>query len=107
MRLEIVHLPQPVHCGFADFLLLGHEPTTPMRHPLGFSLQSGFDDCVSLGLVVARFAPASGCNLPDLADAQFPDSFPPSIHRGAADLMIGRDDLVRLASKGSQNDPAT
>src|SRR6266853_1814391 len=69
MRLEIVHLPQPVHCGFADFLLLRHEPTTPMRHPLGLSLQSGFDDGVSPGLVVARFASASGCNLPNLADA--------------------------------------
>ena len=78
-----------------------------MRHPPGFSLQSGFNDGIPGGLVVMRFAPASGGNLPHLADALITHPFPPEVHSRPADAEEVRHRLVVLASKCSQDDPAT
>ena len=78
-----------------------------MRHPLWFGLQGGFNNSVSSGLTVARFASTSGSNLPYLADAQSLHPFAPQVHRWTADVEIGRHDLVLLASSGAQDNPAT
>src|SRR2546422_305879 len=39
VRLEIVQLPQSVHCVLTDLLGLCHEPATPMGHALGLATQ--------------------------------------------------------------------
>jgi hypothetical protein len=78
-----------------------------MRHPLWFGLQGGFNDGVSSGLVVARFASTSGCHLPYLTDAQFLHALAPQVHGRAADFETGRHDLVLLACPGGQDNAAT
>jgi len=82
VRLEIVQLPQSVHRVLADLLLLCHEPATPMGHALGLATQGRLNDPVSRGLIVLRFAPSSGGNLPDLSDALLADPLAPQLHGG-------------------------
>src|SRR2546429_179155 len=40
-----------------------------MGHALGLALQGRLNDAVSLALIIVRFAPATGSDLPDLPDA--------------------------------------
>ena len=62
-----------------------------MGHALGLALQGRFNDPVSLALIIVRFAPATGSDLPDLPDALL-------VHPLALSYVWQTKDLERFAA---------
>src|SRR5215471_6631097 len=105
--LEVVATPDVANGGFADPLRLGHEATTPLRHALGFGLQSGIDDLLNFLCPIARFAAASWGDLPEtlraaLGKAGAPQGDGRTTHREAL-----RNGVVGLAFGCGQHNLAT
>src|SRR6059058_5092905 len=107
MRLDIVQLPYTVHRVLADPLRLRHQPATPMGHALGLALQGRLNDPVSLALIVVRFAPATGSDLPDLPDALLVHPLAPKLHGGSAHAEALGDGHILLTCLRFQDNPTT
>src|SRR6267142_2389211 len=107
MRLDIVQLPYTIHRVLTDLLRFRHQPATPMGHALGLALQGRFNDPLSLALIIVRFAPATGSDLPDLPDAQLAHPLAPELHGGSAHAEPCGDGHVLLTRHRSQDNPAT
>src|SRR5438034_694485 len=60
-----------------------------MGHALGLALQGRLNDPVSLALIIVRFAPATGSDLPDLPDALLVHPLAPQLHGGSAHPASG------------------
>src|SRR5438876_1165413 len=78
-----------------------------MGHALGLVLQGGFNDPLSLALIIVRFAPATGSDLPDLPDALLVHPLAPQLHGGSAHAEPRGDGHILLTRHGSQDNPAT
>src|SRR5437879_900319 len=57
--------------------------------------------------IIARFAPATGSDLPDLPDALFVHPLPPQLHGGSAHAQPRGDGHILLRRHRSQDAPAT
>src|SRR5436309_2390956 len=78
-----------------------------MGHALGLALQGRLNDPDSLALIIARFAPATGSDLPDLPDALFVHPLPPQLHGGSADAQPRGDRHILLTRDRAQDKPAS
>src|SRR5256885_10090736 len=78
-----------------------------MGHALGLALQGRLNDAVSLALIIVRFAPATGSDLPDLPDALLVHPLAPQLHGGSAHAEPLGDGHILLTRHRSQDNPAT
>src|SRR2546430_10394204 len=78
-----------------------------MGHALGLALQGRLNDPVSLALIICRFAPATGSDLPDLPDALLVHPLAPQLHGGSAHAEPLGDGHILLTRHRSQDNPAT
>src|SRR2546429_6462902 len=73
-----------------------------MGHALGLALQGRLNDPVSLALIIVRFAPATGSDLPDLPDALLVHPLAPQLHGGSAHAEPLGDDHILLDRKSTR-----
>src|SRR5271167_4556706 len=106
MRLELVQLPQSIDRILTHPLRLGHQSATPMCHALGLALQRRFNDPVSFGLIVLRFAPSPGSDLPHFPHPSLVHPLAPQLHRGPIHLKLLSNRDIVLTRQRSQNNPA-
>src|SRR6266850_568435 len=77
-----------------------------MGHAFGLALQGRFNDPVSLALIIVRFAPATGSDLPDLPDALLVHPLAPKLHGGSAHAEPLGDGHILLTRLRFQDNPA-
>ena len=77
-----------------------------MSHAVRLAVQGRFNDLGSRGLIVLRFTPSSGGNLPDLPDPLRAHPLTPQLHGGPAHAELLGDRHIVLAGQGSQDNPA-
>src|SRR5437762_10856909 len=78
-----------------------------MGHALGCAPQGRFNDPVSLALIIVRFAPATGSDLPDLPDALLVHPLAPKLHGGSAHAEPLGNGHILLTRHRFQDNPAT
>jgi hypothetical protein len=80
-------VPDALDRGRTDSLGLGHASTTPVGRPLGFRLQSGFNDAFDLGGGNRGFSASAGFHLGQGCWPPLGESLPPQQHSGTPDAQ--------------------
>ena len=99
---EVVTLPNVVDGGPADLLARCHQPTTPMRHPLGPGAEGGIHDRLDLLRTRDGLATASGSHLPQTARTFLREAGTPQDNRVAVHSQISHDRTVGPPSGSGQ-----
>ena len=106
MRLKVVAPPDLADGRLAEALALGHQPATPMRHPLGLGLQRRVDHGLHFLGSVGGLTTASRRDLPRTPQPLLGKTLSPQLDAMAIHLESGGNGQIGTALGGSQNHPA-